>query len=251
MPFGSRHFSSPFHLKSSRHSKELEKADISRLMDPSYCLPHHHLSNPVTAHVDSKGQMHDPDFRRFPVFSTGRSRRRRSPFASSRSPWDEDVDEADEEDEEDEEMSTQLHNRRQSPRLSLQHDSASTSVDYSYHHVNSYASPSPSSSSLSSDSSSISSFTDKFYRYNPVAKIRSFDFVDWYYQYDSDYTYEQPVAIQINEEYISESDLAEKIRAKQATPFNHGHSMKQRWTKSRFGDAFKRKHSNLSNVTYP
>ncbi|KAJ3794751.1 hypothetical protein GGU11DRAFT_747695 [Lentinula aff. detonsa] len=249
MPFGSRHFSSPFHhLKSSRHSKELEKADITRLMDPSYCLPHHHLSQPVATHVDSKGQMHDPDFRCFPVFSTGRSRRRRSPFASSRSPWDEGVDEAD---EEDEEMPTQRHNRRQSPRLSRQHDSASTSVDYSHHHVNSYDSPSSSSSSLSSDSSSISSFTDKIHRYNSVAKIRSFDFVDWYYHYDPDYTYEEPIAIQMNEEYISESDLAENIRAKQATPLNYSHTMKQRWMKRRFGDAFKRKHSNLSTVTYP
>ncbi|KAJ3993790.1 hypothetical protein F5050DRAFT_1714213 [Lentinula boryana] len=243
MPFGSRHFSSPFHLKSSRHSKELENADITRLMDPSYCLPYHHLSQPVTAHVDSKGQMHDPDFRNFPIFSAGRSRRGRSPFASTISPWDEDVD------EEDEEISTQRHNPRQSPQLSRQHDSAFTSIDPSYHHTNSYASSS--SSSLSSDSSSISSFSNKIHRYSPVAKIRSFDFVNWYYQYDSDYTYEEPVAIQVNEEYISKSDLAEKIWAKQATPLNYCHMMKQRWTKSRFGDAFKRKHSTLSTVTYP
>ncbi|KAJ3770469.1 hypothetical protein FB446DRAFT_705411 [Lentinula raphanica] len=251
MTFSSRYISKPF-SKPSKPPVELSKADVISLMDPSYRFPHHQSFEPVKAHVDSRGQPHDPDFRDFPVLP-GKSKHRRSPFAGLRSQWDDEVDEDYEQEDGAEEIPIphQRRSRRQSFNVAGQYDSSLPSVDPSYHYSdNPHASSS--STSVSSDTSSLSSYTRRFLgHHHPVDRLRSFDFLDWYYQYDPDYHYEEPVQIATNEEFIREPAVAGELQAQQATPMSYAERIQERWEKSRFGDTFKRKSSKLSTVSYP
>ncbi|KAJ4487569.1 hypothetical protein J3R30DRAFT_3695128 [Lentinula aciculospora] len=227
---------SPFRSKPSNHSIEPGKADVVRLLDPSYCLPHS-PSEPVKAYVDSKGQMHDPDFRQFPVCSSKKASSGRSPFASGGTQWVEEVAP----DNKEEETPHQHH--RNSTRFSRRHDSGPPSTNTPYN-ISSYASSS--SSSLSSDSSS----SKNVFQHHSISKIRSFDLMDWYYPYDSHYTCEDPIEVQMIEEYIPEPDFTEHTCA-QALPLSYCQRIKERWARNRLGDAFKRKQSKLSTVSYP
>ncbi|KAF9077895.1 hypothetical protein BDP27DRAFT_1310372 [Rhodocollybia butyracea] len=114
MPSSSYHF----HMKSSRHSTELANADISRLMDPSY---HSHTYG-TEAYVDTRGEMHDPDFQFFPVYS-GKSRRGRRSSDPARALWVEDEEE--EEEEEQTRSRAQYHTRR--PRTPISSSSSAPS----------------------------------------------------------------------------------------------------------------------------
>ncbi|KZT70101.1 hypothetical protein DAEQUDRAFT_224066 [Daedalea quercina L-15889] len=84
----------PTHNHSSMYAPSTRAADISRLLDPAYASgsssssasttsPTHHKLGQTRAYVDRHGDLHDPDYRDFPVLpATGRttsaSRRRRT-----------------------------------------------------------------------------------------------------------------------------------------------------------------------------
>ncbi|KZV72957.1 hypothetical protein PENSPDRAFT_663462 [Peniophora sp. CONT] len=64
---------------SRRRSSSLPRADLSRLMDPSY-LPNSYSStssspDSVHAYIDDDGEMHDPDYRDFPILAAPATRR--------------------------------------------------------------------------------------------------------------------------------------------------------------------------------
>ncbi|KAG6918836.1 hypothetical protein DXG01_011241 [Tephrocybe rancida] len=76
------------------------KHDISRLLDPAYASPPSAFAS-TSAYVDRHGELHDPDYRHFPV-SQPKARRTSHSTVASRPKW-ETFDE-DGEDEDEEEM---------------------------------------------------------------------------------------------------------------------------------------------------
>ncbi|KAI0273538.1 hypothetical protein BC834DRAFT_213392 [Gloeopeniophorella convolvens] len=78
-----RHFS---------HHRQPKVADISRLLDPSY-LSSSTSSSPTSVYEDPDGNLHDPDFRHFPIVA-----------APARRPaWERGGDDEDADEEEDDE----------------------------------------------------------------------------------------------------------------------------------------------------
>ncbi|RDB22136.1 hypothetical protein Hypma_010758 [Hypsizygus marmoreus] len=98
----SDHFDMPPRA-TSPHKHDHRAADISRLLDPSYSSSSYASSS---AYVDRDGDLHDPDFRHFPIpHPSGSTNRRHSPHAyaygmATRPRWELiDEDALDDEDE--------------------------------------------------------------------------------------------------------------------------------------------------------
>ncbi|KAG5650735.1 hypothetical protein H0H81_011235 [Sphagnurus paluster] len=66
-------------MRTSRHGYS-SAADISRILDPIYASPNAHAS--TSACVDSDGELHDPDFRCFPLSHHDSEHERTSQFAA-------------------------------------------------------------------------------------------------------------------------------------------------------------------------
>ena len=131
---------SPFH---SKHSAA-RAADISRILDPSYSSSSASSSN-MHAYVDRNGDLHDPDYRHFPIAHQPNSSKRHSSQSnygynsSSRPRWeliDEDALDLKDDDEYDVgEYPThgRVNNKRPSSFSTYSRSSPSYSPNYSYH----------------------------------------------------------------------------------------------------------------------
>jgi len=69
------------------HRQQAKAADVSRLLDPSY-LSSSASSSPTSVYADTDGNLHDPDYRHFPVVASPLPRRP----AWERGGEDDDVD---------------------------------------------------------------------------------------------------------------------------------------------------------------
>ncbi|KAG8217930.1 hypothetical protein J3R82DRAFT_6096 [Butyriboletus roseoflavus] len=97
---------------SRQYSPSSREADIARLLDPAYASPATHsplIKSPRMApkevYVDHSGDLHDPDFRHFPVFG-------HSHMQSRQSRWEQGYADDDDDDEDDEDC--QFEQRRPS-----------------------------------------------------------------------------------------------------------------------------------------
>jgi hypothetical protein len=127
------------HHQQSKHSAA-RAADISRILDPSYSSSSASSSN-VHAYIDRNGDMHDPDYRHFPIAHQPNPSKRRSSQSSygysnnaPRPRWevfDEDALDLDDDEYDVGEYPTtgRVNNKRPT---SLSHSSPSYS-NYSYH----------------------------------------------------------------------------------------------------------------------
>ncbi|KAF8912231.1 hypothetical protein CPB84DRAFT_764461 [Gymnopilus junonius] len=119
------HFLNPSavaHLAHHHHHPHRASAegDLSRILDPSY-LPSssraaHVSPTAVTAYVDPHGDLHDPDYRHFPVYAPHQHANQQSPKRRGNSPrrphfdWEVELDEHALDDEYEEEGSFSKHN---------------------------------------------------------------------------------------------------------------------------------------------
>ncbi|EAU88953.1 hypothetical protein CC1G_10081 [Coprinopsis cinerea okayama7 len=90
-----------------------QRDDISRLLDPSYTTSYYRSNNRQRAYVDAHGDLHDPDYRQFPLIARTN---RYHPPGTTRSHW-ELVDEDSAlclDDDDDDEYSTYYNNKRNS-----------------------------------------------------------------------------------------------------------------------------------------
>ncbi|KAG6334367.1 hypothetical protein ID866_4718 [Astraeus odoratus] len=118
---------SPFsnHLFSRPYSPSSRADDVARLLDPAYASPAQHAHSAFNtskagvrqAYVDHHGDLHDPDFRHFPVFHAHHRPRWESAFNA---PDDEDSD-FDEYDDEPKRASFETQRRRPSSSTTYHH----------------------------------------------------------------------------------------------------------------------------------
>lgn len=87
---------------SRQYSPSSREADIARLLDPAYAspAPHSPLSRsprmaPTEVYVDQRGDLHDPDFRHFPVFGHSHMHSRQSRGEHAYPDGDDDSDDED------------------------------------------------------------------------------------------------------------------------------------------------------------
>ena len=75
----------------SHHRRQAKAADVARILDPSY-LSSSASSSPTSVYADTDGNLHDPDYRYFPVVAA----------VPRRPAWERGGDDDDNEDEDDE-----------------------------------------------------------------------------------------------------------------------------------------------------
>jgi len=81
------------------HRRQAKAADVARILDPSY-LSSSASSSPTSVYADTDGNLHDPDYRYFPIVAA-------IPRRPAAPAWERGGDDDDNEDEDDER--TRLH----------------------------------------------------------------------------------------------------------------------------------------------
>ncbi|KAI6139593.1 hypothetical protein BKA82DRAFT_2975217 [Pisolithus tinctorius] len=109
---------------STRHS------DIARLLDPAYASPNSHPYNGFNTngirhvYVDHHGDLHDPDFRHFPIMHSHLTSQRQRWETSYTTPADDDDDDDDDDEYEEEKRRSSLETQRRRPSSSTAYHSS-------------------------------------------------------------------------------------------------------------------------------
>ncbi|KAI6005452.1 hypothetical protein EDD15DRAFT_2358601 [Pisolithus albus] len=107
-------------------SPSTRQSDIARLLDPAYASPNSHPYNGIrTIYVDHHGDLHDPDFRHFPIMHShlNAHRQRWEPSYATHADDDDDDDEY-----EEEKRRSSFETQRRRPSSSTAYHSSTTAA---------------------------------------------------------------------------------------------------------------------------
>lgn len=112
-------------------SPSTRQSDIARLLDPAYASPNSHPYNGIRAiYVDHHGDLHDPDFRHFPIMHSHLNAHRQRWEPSYTTPADDDDD--DDEYEEEKRRSSFETQRRRPSSSTAYHSTTTAATTHTY-----------------------------------------------------------------------------------------------------------------------